>query len=114
MNRLLAALAISAAFAAPAFAETMAKDMTCAAFTAMGHDEMMSAMNDAMMAGDAMASTDTKTTGGAMATDTKTTGGAMASGDAMAMSPEDSMAALAKTCTEHPDMMMMDAMHPKM
>lgn len=95
MKRLLVAFALTAAIAAPAFAETMAKDMTCSAFTAMGQDAMMTAMNDAMMAGDAMAS-----------------GTAKASSDAMAMSPEDSMAALVKTCTEHPDMMMSDAMHP--
>jgi hypothetical protein len=103
MTRIFAALLMTTALAAPAFAETMAKDMACSAFTAMDSAGMMTAMNDAMMAGDAMASGDTMA-----ATDTTKTG------DAMAMSPEDSMAALVKTCTEHPDMMVMDAMHSKM
>ena len=30
------------------------------------------------------------------------------------MSPEDEMAAVVKICRDHPDMMLMDAMHPKM
>lgn len=102
MTRILAALLITTALAAPTFADTMAKDMACSAFTKMDSAGMMATMTDAMKSGDAMAAPD------ATKTDTTKTG------DAMAMSPEDSMKALVKTCTEHPDMMVMDAMHSKM
>lgn len=118
MNRILAALALSTALAAPAFADGMAKDMACKAFTAMDSDHMMAAMHDAMGSGDAMgtggamASDATASTGGMASDATASTGGAMATDSAM-MSPEDQMAAVVKTCTDHPDMMLMDAMHPK-
>ena len=55
MNRFLIALALSTAMTAPAFAETMTKDMACSAFSAMDADGMMAAMTEAKMAGDAMA-----------------------------------------------------------
>jgi hypothetical protein len=103
MNRILFALAISTAITAPAFAETMAADVACSAFMAMGHDDQMSAMT-AAMASDEMAAD------GAMATDTSTmTGDAMAA--TPAMNADDEMAAMVKACTAHPDMMAMDAMH---
>lgn len=97
MTRILAALMITAAMVAPSFADSMAKDMACSDFSKMDSAGMMTAMDDAMKASDAMAATDT----------TK-------KADAMAMSPEDSMKALVKMCKDHPDMMVMDAMHPKM
>jgi hypothetical protein len=107
MTRILAALLITTALAAPAFADTMAKDMACSAFTKMDSAGMMATMTDAMKSGDAMAAPDATKTDTTKTDTTKT-------GDAMAMSPEDSMKALVKTCTEHPDMMVMDAMHSKM
>ena len=103
MNRIFLALAISTALTAPAFADTKAADVTCSAFMAMGHDDQMGAMTDAM-ASDNMAAD------GAMATDTTTTAGdAMAA--APAMSADEEMAAMVNACTAHPDMMAMDAMH---
>lgn len=103
MNRIFLALAISTAITAPSFADTMAADVACSAFIAMGHDDQMGAMT-AAMASEKMAADD------AMATDTSTkTGDAMAA--APAMSAEDEMVAMVKACTAHPDMMAMDAMH---
>lgn len=110
MKLVLTALALATALTAPAFADAMSKDMTCSAFTGMNADGMKAAMSDAMKAGDAMASGEAKADGAMASGDAMGSGDAMASGDAM-MSPEDSMAALVKTCTEHPDMMLMDAMH---
>lgn len=104
MTRFLVALALSTALTAPAFADGMAKDMACSAFSAMDKDHMMAAMHDAMA---------DDTSSGAMAADTTAaTGGAMATDSAM-MSSEDQMAARVKTCADHPDRMMMAAMHPK-
>lgn len=102
MNRILLALALSTALTAPAFAEGMAQDVTCKAYVAMGHDDMMAATMAAMEAG-AMA------TDGAMAADTTKTDTAMAADGAM--STDDQMAAIVKACTDHPDMMAMDALH---
>jgi hypothetical protein len=107
MNRILLALALTTALIAPAFAEGMAKEVSCKDYMAMGHDDMMAATTTAMSS-DAMAAD------GAMATDaTKTatpkTGDAMAANGAM--SADDQMAAMVKACTAHPDMMAMDAMH---
>lgn len=85
MNRFFLTLALTASLTAPAFAEGMAQEMTCLDFMAMGQDDMMAATTAAMEA-DAMAA------------------------DGM-MSAEDQMAAMVKACTEHPDMMAMDAMH---
>lgn len=106
MIRILAALALSAAFAAPVLAEGMAGDMACKDFSALDHDGMMAAMEAAKMAHDAMAPD-------AMASED----GMMASGDAMApeggmMAGDDAMAALVKACADHPDMMVKDAMKP--
>ena len=111
MIRILAALALSAAFAAPALAEGMAGDMACKDFSALDHDGMMAAMDAATKAPDAMASD-------AMTSDAMTSeDGMMTSGDAMApkggmMAEDDAMAALVKTCADHPDMMVKDAMKP--
>lgn len=115
MTRLFLALALSTALTAPAFAETMVQDVTCTAFLAMGHDDMMATMTDAMaadaMATDgAMAADATAPADGAMATDaTAPADGAMAADGAM--SADDQMAAMVKACTAHPDMMAMDAMN---
>lgn len=107
MIRIIAALVLSATFAAPALAEGMAGDMACKDFSALDHNGMMAAMEATKMAPDAMASED-----GMMAS-----GNAMASGDAMAaeggmMAEDDAMAALVKACADHPDMMVKDAMKP--
>lgn len=102
MNRFFLTLALTASLTAPAFAEGMGQEMTCLDFMAMGQDDMMAATTAAMEA-DAMAAD------GAMATETTKTDDAMAA-DGM-MSAEDQMAAMVKACTEHPDMMAMDAMH---
>ena len=102
MNRFFLALALTTSLTAPAFAEGMAQEMTCATYMAMGQDDMMAATAAAMEA-------DAMTADGAMATDTTKTDGAMAA-DGM-MSAEDQMAAVVKACTEHPDMMAMDAMN---
>ncbi|MEO8244272.1 MAG: hypothetical protein ABI832_18370 [bacterium] len=104
MNRLFLALAISTALTAPAFADTMAADVTCSAFMAMGHDDQMGAMTAGMEA-DKMAAD------GAMATDTTTTTAGDAMAAAPAMSADEEMAAMVAACTAHPDMMAMDAMH---
>ena len=102
MNRFFLTLALTASLTAPAFAEGMAQEMTCLDFMAMGQDDMMAATTAAMEA-DAMAAD------GAMATETTKSDDAMAA-DGM-MSAEDQMAAMVKACTEHPDMMAMDAMN---
>ena len=47
MNCIFLALAISTALTAPAFADTMAADVTCTAFLAMGPDDQMGAMTAA-------------------------------------------------------------------
>ena len=61
MNRIFLALALTTSLTAPAFAEGMAQEMTCANYMAMGQDDMMAATAAAMEA-DAMAAD------GAMAT----------------------------------------------
>ncbi|SFA60173.1 hypothetical protein SAMN04487972_12711 [Paracoccus halophilus] len=123
MTRILAALAISTALAAPALAE----DMACSAFNMLDNDGMMAAMEAAKMAPDGMAAEDGMMSGddamaaedgmmssdGAMASED----GMMSSDDAMAsedgmMGGEDALAALVKACAEHPDMMVSDAMKP--
>lgn len=107
MIRILAALALSTAFGAPALAEGMAGDMACSAFNTLDQAGMMAAMEAAKTAPDAMAAD-----GGMMSS-----GDAMASGDAMTsqdgmMAQDDGMAALIKACADHPDMMVKDAMMP--
>jgi hypothetical protein len=101
MNRFLLTLALTTALTAPAFADGMAQEVTCEAYLAMGHDDMMAATMSAM-GSEAMAKD------GAMATDTTKTDDAMATDGAM--SADDQMAAMVKACTDHPDMMAKDAM----
>jgi hypothetical protein len=98
MNRIFLALAISTALTTSAFADTMAGNVTCSAFMAMGHDDQMGDITAAMAADGAMATDATATTGDARA-------------DAPAMSADDEMAAMVAACTARPDMMAMDAMH---
>lgn len=104
MFRILAALTLSTALAAPAFAEGMAGGMTCEAFNMLDQAGMMAAMEAA--AHDAMGAD------GAMMSD----GGAM-EGDAMAseggmMGADDGLAGLVKACADHPEMTVSAAMMP--
>ena len=50
MNRFFLALALTTSLTAPAFAEGMAQEMTCATYMAMGQDDMMAATAAAMEA----------------------------------------------------------------
>ena len=92
MTRIFLALALTGLAAVPALAMD---DMSCADFAAMDSDARMAAMAEMTPAmGDAAA-------GGMMAT-------------TEAMSPEDTMMAAETACTEHPDMMLGEAMQGMM
>ena len=91
MIRTILAIAVAGFAAVPAFAM---EDMSCTDFTAM----------DA--AGQAKALAEWRRwLGGMMAS-----GGMMAATGAGAMSPEETAAALAATCAQHPEMMLGEAM----
>ena len=93
--RILLAIAMSAVMAAPVFAMD---DMSCADFMAMDNDAQTHAlmeMQEGMSDGDSMSSD----TSGSMASDS------MAS-DSMAA---DDPSAVVQACTDHPDMMVGDA-----
>lgn len=118
MKRVILAIALSGVFAVPAFAQDSgmaAEKMSCAEFTAMDADGQMKAVETMQMASDNMASGEMKSgemTSGQMEMGQTSSGemksGEMASGDSM-MS-DDMVAAVAKACEGHPDMMAMDAM----
>jgi len=86
MKSILVALALAGSLAVPGLAQAM-DDMSCADFTAMDSQGQM----------DAIASME-----GGMAAD------GMMAGDAMAS--DDMTMAVATACTEHPDMMVGEAM----
>ena len=104
MTKLLATTMLAGGLmAAPAFAQ-MSSDMSCADFVAMDSSGQMEAMKSMAggMASDAMKSSD-------MASDAMKSGdmksGEMASGE-MDVTADDVVGA----CTDHPDMMVHDAM----
>ena len=101
MRTLLAMAMLSGVLIAPAFAQMSAEDMTCTDFTAMDSSAQMAAVDSMEGAMGAMASD--KMSSDAMSS------GDMAAGDMAAEEAPLTAEKVAAACTDHPDMMVHDA-----